>query len=105
MFSKSKFFKLDFPFLEVMKSRKKRIHEIVSAHTISQGVSDGISRVRSSCHFFFLTGGWSKAEISNLKPQASNLKPQTSNLKPQTSNLKPQTSNLKPQTSNLQPQT
>ena len=49
-----------FAFLEVIYSGKKRIHEIVNAHTISQGVSDGISCVRNTWIFFFLTGGWSK---------------------------------------------
>ena len=42
-----------FAILEVIYSGKKRIHEIVNAHTISQGVSDGISCVRNTWNFFF----------------------------------------------------
>ena len=63
MFSKSKFFKLVFAFLEVIYSGKKRIHEIVNAHTMPiplVKVSLMGFHVSEGLEIFFLTGGWSK---------------------------------------------
>ena len=56
-----------FAFLEVIYSGKKRIHEIVNAHTISQGVSDGISCVRNTWIFFFWQEGGPKSEKKNFQ--------------------------------------